>query len=274
MRWLLVIWAAISVLWAETVAFDRVADAILDRRLEAVQRKNPDRKEAVAAMFFEAGCTGDRYSERMVKGSKLPNLVCVLPGASEELILVGAHYDKVKDGDGAIDNWTGASLLASLYESHRKYGHRYTIWFVAFTDEEAGLIGSKAFVKNMPREELARLKAFVNIDSVGTGNLKVWAKRAHRPFSNLAASVGKQLQIEISAMDVDAVGDTDSHPFVDKKVPVIDFHSLDEKSFRMLHTDKDVLAAVDRERYRETYRFLTVYLGILDQWMGKLAGGG
>lgn len=274
MRWLLVIGAAISVMWAETVAFDRVADAVLDRRLEAVQRKNPDRKEAMAAMFFEAGCSGERFSERVVKGSKLPNLVCVLPGTSEEILLVGAHFDKVKDGDGAIDNWTGASLLASLYESHRAYGHNYTIWFVAFTDEEAGLVGSKAFVKNMPREELARLKAFVNIDSVGTGSLKVWAKRAHRPFSNLAASVGSQLQIEVSAMDVDGVGDTDSHPFVDKKVPVIDFHSLDQKSWRILHTDKDVLAAVDRDRYRETYRFLTVYLGVLDQRLGRLAGGG
>lgn len=71
-------------------------------------------------------------------------------------------------------------------------------------------------------------------------------------------------------MDVDRVGDSDSHPFVDKKVPVIDFHSLDEKSFRLLHTDKDVLAAVNRERYRETYLFLAVYLGILDQWMAKL----
>lgn len=154
-------------LFAEKVAFDKVEDAVLNRRLEAVQRKNPERKEAVQALFTEAGCSGERFTERMVKGSKLPNLVCVLPGSSDEIILVGAHYDKVKDGDGAIDNWSGASLLASLYESHKAYGHNYTIWFVAFTDEEVGLVGSKAFVKNMPREELARLKAFVNIDSVG-----------------------------------------------------------------------------------------------------------
>jgi hypothetical protein len=31
---------------------------------------------------------------------------------------------------------------------------------------------------------------------------------------------------------------------------------------------------VDRERYRETYRFLAVFVGILDQRMEKLAGGG
>jgi hypothetical protein len=82
MRWLLVSWAAISVLLAETVASDKVPEAVLDRRLEAVQRKNPDRKEAVALMFFEAGCSGGRFSERLVKASKLPNLVCILPGSS------------------------------------------------------------------------------------------------------------------------------------------------------------------------------------------------
>ena len=65
----------------------------------------------------------------------------------------------------------------------------------------------------------------------------MWGKRAHRPFTNLAAAVAKSLEIEISVMDVDAVGDSDSHPFVDKKVPVIDFHSLDQKSLRLLHTD-------------------------------------
>jgi acetylornithine deacetylase/succinyl-diaminopimelate desuccinylase-like protein len=274
MRWLLVSWAAISVLSAEKVAFDRLTDVVLDRRLEAVQKLNPDRKIAMQEMFTEAGCSGESLREDRVKGSKLPNLVCILPGSSEEILLVGAHYDKVKDGEGAIDNWTGASLLASLYQSHKAYPHRHTIWFVAFTDEEAGLVGSKAFVKQMPREELTRLKAFVNIDSVGAGSLKVWGKRAHRPFTNLAAVVAKSLQIEISVMDVDAVGDSDSHPFVDKKVPVIDFHSLDQKSWRLLHTDKDVLSAVDRERYRETDRFLAVFVGILDQRMEKLAGGG
>ena len=271
MRRILVGWAAISVLFAQKVAFDKVPDAILDRRLDAVQKQNPDRKVAVQNLFAEAACLGERFSERLVKGSKLPNLQCVLPGSSDDIILVGAHYDKVKDGEGAIDNWTGASLLASLYQSHKAYGHNHTIWFVAFTDEEVGLVGSKAFVKNMPREELSRVKAFVNIDSVGTGSLKVWAKRAHRPFSNLAALVGDQMKIEISPMDLDRVGDSDSHPFSDKKVPVIDFHSIDEKSFRLLHTDKDVLAAVNRERYREAYHFLTVYLGVLDQRLSKIS---
>ncbi len=42
-------------------------------------------------------------------------------------------------------------------------------------------------------------------------------------------------------MDVDQVGDSDSHPFVDKKVPGTDFHSIDEKSFRLLHSEKDVV---------------------------------
>jgi hypothetical protein len=49
--------------------------------------------------------------EQKAKGSKLPNLVCGLGAdAGADLILVTAHFDKVRAGAGAIDNWTGASL--------------------------------------------------------------------------------------------------------------------------------------------------------------------
>ena len=47
MRRLLVGWAAISMMFAEKVAFDRVPDAVLDQRLEAVKKKNPARLETL-----------------------------------------------------------------------------------------------------------------------------------------------------------------------------------------------------------------------------------
>ncbi len=262
--------AAISVLFAEKVAFDRVPDAVLDQRLEAVQKKNPARLALLTELFRSAGCTDGDLVERRAKGSKLPNLICTLPGTGPDWIIVSAHYDKVAAGEGAIDNWSGASLLPSLYQSYKKQTLKHTVLFIGFSDEEAGLVGSKAFVKELLPEEIARIKALVNVDSVGTGNIKVWSMRAHRPFTNLAALIGKTMNIEVTGMDVDRVGDTDSHPFLDKKVPVIDFHSLDNTSIRLLHSDKDILSAVDRARYRETYGFLAAYLGYLDLWMEKL----
>ncbi|PYX03200.1 MAG: Zn-dependent exopeptidase M28, partial [Acidobacteria bacterium] len=37
--------------------------------------------------------------------SKLPNVICVLPGSSDKVIIVGAHFDRVSEGDGVVDNW-------------------------------------------------------------------------------------------------------------------------------------------------------------------------
>ena len=249
-------------MFAEKVAFDRVPDAVLDHRLEAVQEKNPARWKTLTESFRGAGCTDGDLVERRAKASKLPNLICTLPGTDPDWIIVSDHYDKVAAGEGAVDNWSGAALLPSLYQSYKKQTLKHTVLFIGFSDEEVGLVGSKAFVKELLPEGLARIKALVNIDSVGTGNIKVWAKRAHRPFTNLAALVGKTMNIEVTGMDVDRVGDSDTHPFLDKKVPVIDFHSLDSTSFRLLHTDKDILSAVDQARYRETYSFLQLPGGL------------
>ena len=60
-----------------------------------------------------------------------------------------------------------------LYESYKKQTLKHTVLFIGFSDEEAGLVGSKAFVKELMPAEIAHIKALVNVDSVGTGNLKV-----------------------------------------------------------------------------------------------------
>jgi hypothetical protein len=68
-------------------------------------------------MFAEADCNDHHLSEQPVKGSKLPNLICLLPGSSGRVIIVGGHFDRVSEGDGVVDNWSGAPLLPSLYEA-------------------------------------------------------------------------------------------------------------------------------------------------------------
>jgi hypothetical protein len=57
---------------------------------------NDARREATLKGFFEsAGCTSQQLSEQPVKHLKQPNRICVLPGDTNSVILVGAHYDHV-----------------------------------------------------------------------------------------------------------------------------------------------------------------------------------
>lgn len=259
--------------WGQRLQFATVREDILLERLNGIARgDNQQRHDAVAAMFRKAAC--GELSDEKAKGSKLPNIVCPLPGKLEDLILVTAHYDKVRAGAGAIDNWSGVSLLPSLYESmYQMEGRKFTFLFIAFTDEEAGLVGSRAWVAANKKTLLPRVRAVINIDSVASGPhpLYIWASRANPELGNAALGVAAALKIPLEGMNADKVGDSDVTPFRDAKVPVIDFHSLNNKTFPLLHTIDDQLSKVDVDAYKSAYRFLALYLTYLDQ---KLAPAG
>ena len=72
------------------------------------------------------------------------------------------------------------------------------------------------------------------------------------------------MKLELAWVSADQVGDTDSHPFMDKKIPVIDFHSLTQASFPILHSARDQQDAIQFDDYKATYRTLAVYVAFLD----------
>lgn len=80
-------------------------------------------------------------------------------------ILVAAHYDTVYISPGADDN---ASGVAVVLEVARLLGSRptpRTLQIAFFDKEEAGLLGSKAFVKN--KKHLENLQGVIVMDMVG-----------------------------------------------------------------------------------------------------------
>src|SRR5215471_10984200 len=113
---LILLIAATVPTWAQ-LRFNVVNREIVEQRLKAY-KGNDNQREATLKGFFEsAGCTGDKLTEQPVEGLKQPNVICELPGKTDSIIVVGAHYDHVADGDGVVDNWSGASMLPSLYEA-------------------------------------------------------------------------------------------------------------------------------------------------------------
>ncbi len=79
------------------------------------------------------------------------------------------------------------------------------------------------------------------------------------------ADLERSLGFEVPWVNVDQVGDTGSHPFAEKKIPVIDFHSLTVQTLPLLHTTKDQMTAIDLGQYEITHRMLAAYLALLDQ---------
>ena len=65
-----------------------------------------------------------------------------MDGKLDSLIIVGGHFDLAESGRGVVDNWSGSSLLPSLYQSLKSVPRRHNFVFVGFTDEEKGMVGN------------------------------------------------------------------------------------------------------------------------------------
>lgn len=261
MRWALA-FLIVAATRGETPVAYRLADQMtVQDRLGSFARDNRVRGERISLLFEKAGCT-DLQRQKV---RSLPNVICTLAGGGSDRIVVGAHYDKVKTGEGALDNWSGVALLPSLYQSLAGRRRRLTFVFVAFADEEKGLVGSRRYVKGLGKEGIARVKAMVNLDTLGLSPTKVWANRADRVLMALAANVAGTLDLPLSGMNVDGAGDSDSRPFYEKKIPVIDFHSVTQETLPLLHSDRDQMRALRIEEYMQTYRLLAGFLAYLDE---------
>ena len=252
----------------ETLHYVTVREKVVEARLKDFAGDNKQRETTLKRLFQEAGCDGDHLSEQPVKGAKQqPNVICVLPGKSQRTIIVGAHFDRVSEGDGVVDNWSGASLLPSLYESVKGTDREHTYIFVGFTAEEEGEVGSRFYVRQMSKEAIAATDAMVNMDTLGLGPTLVWQSHSDKLLIGALNYLAKRLELPLDAVNVEQVGSSDSEQFAERKIPRITVHSLTQKTWdqHILHTNKDKLAQIKFDAYYQTYRLMAGYVVFLDQ---------
>ena len=249
--------------FSQKITFVPPDTAKIDARLHQAATKNNERQAALEALFKESGCqTG--LTEQDVKSAKTPNIICTLPGESDEQIIIGAHYDKVSAGRGVVDNWSGASLLPTLYESLSAEKRHHTLVFIGFTNEEEGEVGSNFYVSKLKPEHLAKIAAMVNMDTLALGPSEVWASHADPALVNKAFALAQSMKIPLSVMNVDQVGSTDSEQFRLKKVPAITLHSVTQQTWKILHSSKDDFDAVKMEDYCQSAKLIAAYIAYLD----------
>jgi alkaline phosphatase isozyme conversion protein len=99
------------------------------------------------------------------------NIIAVKDGESDRVVVVGAHYDSSDEGFGTDDNASGVAVMLEAAELVADQSTLCTIYFVAFGAEEAGLLGSDAFVSSLSAGEVSDIALFVNLDSVSAGDI-------------------------------------------------------------------------------------------------------
>jgi hypothetical protein len=105
---------------------------------------------------------------------KTQNVIGYVPGTEkpDSFIVFTAHYDHLGHMGrstifpGAHDNASGTSLVLYLAAYFAQHPQKYSVVFMLFSGEEAGLIGSKHYVKN-PVFPLDQIRFVVNLDMTG-----------------------------------------------------------------------------------------------------------
>jgi peptidase M28-like protein len=238
---------------------------VVESRLKSFSTKNSEREALIRKWFAESGCKGANLSEQALDRKLPPNVICVLPGETRQVIVVGAHTDHVDSfGDGVVDNWTGAALLPSLLYSLSAQPRHHTLIFVGFSGEEEGLVGSQYYVDHLTNERRAHIEGMVNFDSLGLGPTEVWASHADKVLLDALASVAAASKLPVTTMNVDNLGTADSESFARYQIPRITLHSVTQKTWPILHSPSDEMAAVRMNDYYDSYKLIAEYLGYLD----------
>jgi hypothetical protein len=249
--------------------FETVDSPVVEQRLKSYKGNDTEREATVRNLFRSAGCPDEKVAEQPVKGLKQANVICILPGSTDSTIVVGAHFDHVSAGDGVVDNWSGASMLPSLYQGLKTEPRKHTFIFVAFAGEEKGLVGSRFYVSSLTPEQVKKIDAMVNMDTLGLGPTEVWVTRSDQKLVGALNRMALALKLPLTGVNVDGVGVSDEESFVNRKVPTITIHSLTKETLRVLHSSKDNYSAIHFDHYYNTYRLLSGYLVFIDSLAGQ-----
>lgn len=174
------------------------------------------------------------------KDVKLSNIIGMIKGTNPKIsdaVVLSAHYDHlglgwpdVKKGNtgkihnGADDNASGVAVMLEIAKSLGKSAKpARTIIFVAFTGEEAGLVGSKYFVNNYKKYNTQNIMANLNLDTVGrlydnklmvlnSDTAKEWK------FIFMGADYTTGIATQIVTQDLDA---SDQVSFINEGIPAV-----------------------------------------------------
>ncbi|MEO6489757.1 MAG: M28 family peptidase [Ferruginibacter sp.] len=210
---------------------------------------------------------------KFIKNFKASNICAMVKGTArpDSFIFITAHYDHLgglgKDTyfPGANDNASGISLLLDLAKYYALHPQPYSIGFICFAGEEAGLIGSKYYTEN-PLVPLKHIRFLINTDLAGTGEEGITVVNATEfpyEFSMInAVNDDKKLLVKINPRGKAA--NSDHYFFSEKGVPAFFFYTLG--GIKAYHDVFDKAETLPLNEHEDLFRLI---LGFDQRLMGN-----
>ena len=105
------------------------------------------------------------------RGKWCENIDVEIPGASPDIVVIGAHYDSVYGSPGANDNGSGVAAVLALARRFVGSRNARTLRFVAFPNEEplyfqSPLMGSMVYASRC-KGRGEKIAAMVSLETIG-----------------------------------------------------------------------------------------------------------
>jgi len=200
---------------------------------------------------------------KLVEGFKTGNVCGIVRGVAkpDSFIVMTAHYDHLGGMGtktffpGANDNASGVSQLLSLARYYSQHPQPYSMVFICFSGEEAGLLGSKYFSEN-PLIPLNHIRFLMNIDMLGTGEEGITAVNATvfpKEFALLKqANDDGHYLVKIASRG--KAPNSDHYWFSEKGVPAFFIYTMG--GIKAYHDVYDISKTLPLNEYNHLFRLL------------------
>lgn len=207
---------------------------------------------------------------RFLSPHRTQNVVAYVEGSlyPDSFLVFTAHYDHLgRMGSetyfpGANDNASGTAMVLDLARHYSKPENRpaYSIAFMFFAAEEAGLLGSTAYTLD-PVFPLEQISFLVNLDMVGSGSagITVVNGEAFLKEYEMLVKINSNNEYIRTVKKRGVSANSDHHPFYAKGVRAVFIYSMGDES-KEYHTIDDTPANAPLTEYEDIFRLLTDFV--------------
>lgn len=188
----------------------------------------------------------------------------------DSFIVFSAHYDHLgmmgKDVyfPGANDNASGIAMLLNLARHYQENPPKFSVAFIAFGAEEAGLVGSKYYVEH-PLFPLSQIKFLINMDILGTGDegIKVVNATEHTKEFDELVKINSEKEYLPSVQPRGKAANSDHFPFSEKGVKTFFIYTLG--GIKAYHDIYDRPETLPLTKFEEVFHLLTSFTDYLQE---------
>ena len=214
---------------------------------------NINAKSAISLVKNRPGTAKITLKQKESMGTS-HNVVLDLPGETDQVILLSAHYDSTPLSVGTYDNMSGSVGLLALAEYFAGHDHRFSLRFVWCGSEERGLLGSKAYCQ-MHENELSNIVLNINLDMIGSIMGKfICCATAEDSLWQYVEFLGCEKGFGVTGSQ--GVYSSDSTPFADRGIPSMSLARDASSNVAAIHNRYDTVAVMSGKQMEDDIEFI------------------